>query len=87
MASPATIRTRKEQQRRHAEFERQADGGDAEIRAQRIERAARQIDDLLHAEHELQPGGHQKQYRGVERPAEDDVHQFSHASDRHLSDF
>ena len=47
--------------------------GDAEIGAQRIERAAGEIDDLLHAEHELQPGGDQKQDGGVEHAAEQDI--------------
>ena len=64
---------------------RNADRGDAEIGAERVERAAGEIDDLLHAEHELQPGGHEKQHRGVEGPAEDDIHKLSHASDRHLA--
>ena len=46
---------------------------DAEVGAERIERAARQVDDLLHAEHELQPGGDQKKHGGVEDAAEQDV--------------
>ena len=70
---------RKEQHRRHAELQRKADRGDAEIGPQRIERSAGQIDDLLHPEHELQTCCHQKQHRRVECPAEDNIHKLRHS--------
>ncbi len=81
---PSEDQDRKEQRRRHAEVDRKADRGNAEIRAKRVKRTAGQIDDLLHAEHELQSGRHEKQHRGVEYPAEGNIHKFSHASDRHF---
>jgi hypothetical protein len=41
------------------------DERDAEISAERVERSAREIDDLLHAEHKLKSGGDQEQDGGV----------------------
>jgi hypothetical protein len=46
-----------------------ADESDAEISAERKKRAARQIDNLLHAEHELKARGHQKLDGGVKHAA------------------
>ena len=67
-------------QSEHAELVRVADEGDAEIGAQRVERAAGQIDDLLHAEHELQPGGDQEQHGGVKHAAGKDVGKRRHSN-------
>ncbi len=52
--------------------------GDAEIGAERVERAAGEIDDLLHAEHELQAGGDQKQDGGVKHAADQDIGERHH---------
>ena len=57
---------------------RQRDQRDAEIGPQRIERAAGQIDDLLHAEDELQPGRNQKQDGGMKDAAEKEIGEAGH---------
>src|SRR5207245_5421983 len=38
------------------------DRGDADVGAERVKGAAREVEDLLHAEDDLQPRRHQKQY-------------------------
>ena len=66
-----------EQRGRDAGLERPVDRGDAEIGPERVERAAREVHDLLHAEHELQPGGHEKKNGGVKDAADEDVEEGS----------
>ena len=61
-----------EQRRRNPGAERPPDRGDAEVRAERVERPAREVQDLLHAEDELEPRGDEEQDGGVEDAAEDD---------------
>ena len=50
-----------------------SDEGNAEVGAERVERPAGEIEDFLHAEHQLQPGGDQEQDGGVEHAAEQDI--------------
>ena len=70
----------KDEPGREAKLGGVGDKGDAEIRAERVERSAGQIDDLLHAEHELQAGRDQKQNGGVKHAADQDVGKPSHLS-------
>ena len=65
--------SREHQPGRQAKRRQIRDEGDAEIGAERIERAAGEIDDLLHAEHELQAGGDQEQDGGVKHAADQDI--------------
>ena len=58
---------------RHMQPERPGERRDAEIGADRVERAARQIDDLLDAENDLQPARDQKKDGGVECAADQNV--------------
>ena len=83
---PGDEQDRQQHPGRQAGLQRQIDEGDAEVGAQRIERAAREVDDLLHAEHQLQPGGHQKQHGGMENAAEQDVADRRHGVRCRLSD-
>jgi hypothetical protein len=63
---------------REPEARRGCDHRDAEIGAERVERAAGEVEDLLHAEHELQPGGRQKQDGGVKHAADQNVGECRH---------
>jgi len=59
--------------RRCAGRQRPAHRRHTRVRAQRVERAAGEVQDLLDAEDELQTGGDQEQHGGVEDAAEHDV--------------
>ena len=72
-ARPAPSEDDEEQRRRQPGAERPRHRGDAEVRAQRVEGAAGQVEDLLDAEDELQPRRHQEQHGGVEDAAEHDA--------------
>ena len=62
-----------EHRRRHAGADRPVHRGDAEVSPQSVERAAREVHDFLHAEHELQSGSHEKKNGGVKNAADEDV--------------
>ena len=64
---------RQQHPRRQPSVHRKRDQRDAEVGAERVERAAGQVDDLLHAEHELQPGRDQKKHSGMENAAEKEI--------------
>src|SRR5215468_1447415 len=49
------------------------DGGDAGVGAQRVEGAAGKIEDLLHAEHDLEARGHEEEDGGVEHTAHQNI--------------
>ena len=68
---------RQKQPWRHSGIDCPADGADAEVGAECVERATGEVDNLLHPENELQPGGNQKQHRGVEHAAEKDIEERS----------
>src|SRR5207249_10538098 len=50
-----------------------ADGGDADVGAERVERAAGEVENLLHAEDDLKPGRDEEQDGRVKETAEQDV--------------
>jgi hypothetical protein len=81
------MRPGKNEPSREADLRCVDDKRDAEIGAERIERAAGQIDDLLHAEHELQAGGDQKQNGGVKDAADENIRERSQLLDLELGVF
>src|SRR5690606_10595809 len=66
---PRNDQHRQEEQRRQAEVSRHGNGRDPKICAERIEGPAGQVEDLLDAKDELQPGGHEKDDGGVKGTA------------------
>src|SRR5262249_34374616 len=50
----------------------------SEIGTERVDRAAGKIEDLLHPENELQPGGNQEQDGGVKHAAEENIGERDH---------
>src|SRR3989442_203023 len=59
-------------------------GGEADVGAERVKGAAREVEDLLHAEDDLQPRRHQKQNARVEHAAHHEVDDVSGHTKRAL---
>src|SRR5437764_858322 len=68
-----------EKRRSHPMRDAPADRGDAEISPEGVERPAREVHDLLYAEHELQTGGDQEENGGVEDAADQYVEECGHS--------
>src|SRR2546422_868684 len=74
---PRDGQRRDEQRGRPARLQVPADRRDPDVGAERVEGAAREVEDLLHAEDDLESRRHQKQNAGVEHAAEHNVDDVS----------